>query len=154
MVSNLSALHRSVVSWWDTDALKVSFLTTFFEKLQSLSKLLCDAQSAPAGPGKVKKPWMLTFNRGHHVSAFFLQMLFSVGRYCCQCVCQMQLLYVKCSCFCMTLREKTRCILHHCIPPASLSYARGQHGLLGAQVILSVRIAQNRIMMWDSRKEP
>jgi len=27
-----------------------------------------------------------------------------------------------------------------CIPSASLSYARGQHGLHGAQVMLSVRI--------------
>jgi len=47
----------------------------------------------------------------------------------------------KCSCFCTTLREKARCILHHCIPPASLSYVRGHHGLHGARVMLSVRIA-------------
>ena len=47
----------------------------------------------------------------------------------------------KCSCFCTTLREKARCILHHCIPPASLSYAQGHHGLHGARVMLSVRIA-------------
>ena len=47
----------------------------------------------------------------------------------------------KCNCFCTTLREKARCILHHCIPPASLSYARGHHGLHGARVMLSVRIA-------------
>jgi len=47
----------------------------------------------------------------------------------------------KCSCFCTTLREKARCILQHCIPPASLSYARGHHGLHGARVMLSLRIA-------------
>ena len=47
----------------------------------------------------------------------------------------------KCGCFCMTLREKARCILHHCILPASLSYARGQHGLHGARVMLFVRRA-------------
>ena len=41
----------------------------------------------------------------------------------------------KCICFCTTLHEKAR------IPPASLSYARGQHGLHGAPVILSVRTA-------------
>ena len=30
---------------------------------------------------------------------------------------------------------------HLCIPPASLSYARGQHGLNGARIMLSMRIA-------------
>ena len=45
------------------------------------------------------------------------------------------------SCFCTALREKSSCILHHCIHPASLSYARGHHGLPEARVILSVRIA-------------
>ena len=48
----------------------------------------------------------------------------------------------KCSCFCTTLREKARCILHHCISPASLSYARGHHGLHGVRVMLSARIAE------------
>jgi hypothetical protein len=71
LVSDLSALPRSVVSWWKADSLKVSFQATFFKKSQSWSSLLCDAHSAPAGPGKVKQPWMLTFNRGQHVSAFF-----------------------------------------------------------------------------------
>jgi len=47
----------------------------------------------------------------------------------------------KCGCFCTSLREKARCIVHNCIPPASLSYARGHHGLHGARVMLSVRIA-------------
>ena len=47
----------------------------------------------------------------------------------------------KCNCFYVTLRKKARCILHHCIPPDSLSYAQGQHGLHGARVMLSVRIA-------------
>ena len=47
----------------------------------------------------------------------------------------------KCSCFCTTLREKARCILLHCIPPGSLSYARGHHGLHIARVMLSVRTA-------------
>ena len=31
----------------------------------------------------------------------------------------------KCSCFCTTLRKKARCILHHCIPPASLQLRTG-----------------------------
>jgi len=47
----------------------------------------------------------------------------------------------KCSCFCTTLRENARCILLHCIPPGSLSYARGHHGLHIARVMLSVRTA-------------
>ena len=32
-------------------------------------------------------------------------------------------------------------LLHHCISPVSLYYARGHHGLHGARVMLSVRIA-------------
>jgi len=61
----------------------------------------------------------------------------------------------KCSCFCTNLREKALCILHHCIPPASLSYARGHHVLHGARVMLSEGSAvwkQRGIMMCDSKK--
>ena len=61
----------------------------------------------------------------------------AAGRYHgCNCVIDQ----CKCSCFYTTLRERARCILHHCTPPASLSYARDQHGLHGARIMLSVRI--------------
>jgi len=57
----------------------------------------------------------------------------AAGRYHgCNCVIDQ----CKCSCFYTTLRERARCILHHC----SLSYARDQHGLHGARIMLSVRI--------------
>jgi len=63
----------------------------------------------------------------------------------------------KCSCFCTTLREKARCILHHCIPPASLSYAQGQHRLQGAWVMLSVRmvdpLSERRAGSWCGTAE-
>jgi len=65
----------------------------------------------------------------------------------------------KCVCFCMTLRKNAHCILHHCIPPASLQLRTGPTWATWSSVHAICEDSgfatwkESGIMMWDNDKK-